>query len=430
MVKKDAIVVGAGLGGLSAGALLSKSGIKTLVLEKGENVGGRVAVLEKEGFAVDYGIHASLFAGKSAANEVLRAIGSEFRAANSGISFYRDGELKQFMGKKVLSLVRTRCLGRRDKIKLFRHFVKSLRKDANALYPVSVKEWLDGMNASEDIRDLLTGFCVALCASTSVERLSIGEIVQFVRTAVRKKRLFGYPLGGWNSILRPMEQAIRNSGEMRTKCAVEAIITKDGRVRGVVAGGEEIKSDLVICTVPAQQFPKLLGGAVPKDYVRKLESIRPSAGVWADYALGKKVSDVSNVIITANPPTLGWFISNLNPSSAPEGMQYLTTFAPLLFEELGDGQKVKNKLKELEEEYVKIFPEIERNILWKMERASVVNGAELNVNQTRNLRPDIKTPIENLFLVGDTTCADGAGGEIAFNSAMGCWDIISARYKK
>jgi phytoene dehydrogenase-like protein len=426
----DVIIIGAGLGGLSAGALLGSSGMRPLVLEKGENSGGRVTVIERDGFAIDYGIHASLFAERSAAGEIMRAIGSDFRAAKSGISFCEDGRLKQFMGKKALSLVRTKCLSRRNKIRLFWHFARSLRKDANTLYPVSVKEWLDDMDAEEEVRDLITGFCVALCASTSVERLSIGEIVQFVRTAISRKRLFGYPLGGWNSILKPMEQAIKSSGEIRTKCAVDTIITEDGKVKGVVAGGEEIKSDLVVYAIPAQQLPPLLGEALPKEYARKLEGMRPSAGVWIDYALKNKVADAGNVIITANPPTLGWFISNLNPSSAPESMQYLTTFAPLQFEELGDGAKIKNKLKELEENYIEIFPEIERNTLWKLERASVVNGAELNVNQTRNLRPDIRTPIENLFLVGDTTCADGAGGEIAFNSAKMCWEIISARNKK
>ena len=44
----DAIVIGAGVGGLSAGALLAKEGRKTLVIEKEDRVGGRALTLNGE----------------------------------------------------------------------------------------------------------------------------------------------------------------------------------------------------------------------------------------------------------------------------------------------------------------------------------------------------------------------------------------------
>ncbi len=54
-MKYDAIIIGAGLGGLSAGAFLSRSGKKVLVLEKMPEPGGRCRTVELMGHRFDIG---------------------------------------------------------------------------------------------------------------------------------------------------------------------------------------------------------------------------------------------------------------------------------------------------------------------------------------------------------------------------------------
>jgi phytoene dehydrogenase-like protein len=44
----DAIVIGAGIGGLSTASLLAKEGMKVLLLEKEDRVGGRALSLKGE----------------------------------------------------------------------------------------------------------------------------------------------------------------------------------------------------------------------------------------------------------------------------------------------------------------------------------------------------------------------------------------------
>lgn len=51
----DAVVIGAGLGGLSAGAQLAKSGRKVLVLEQSDLIGGCCSTFQREGFSFDLG---------------------------------------------------------------------------------------------------------------------------------------------------------------------------------------------------------------------------------------------------------------------------------------------------------------------------------------------------------------------------------------
>ncbi len=50
---KEVIIIGAGLGGLSAAIRLAKSGFSVTVLEKNENVGGKVNTVEADGYKFD-----------------------------------------------------------------------------------------------------------------------------------------------------------------------------------------------------------------------------------------------------------------------------------------------------------------------------------------------------------------------------------------
>jgi len=49
----DVIVIGAGMGGLTAAALLAKKGFKTLLLEKEDQVGGYAVSFKRQGFLFD-----------------------------------------------------------------------------------------------------------------------------------------------------------------------------------------------------------------------------------------------------------------------------------------------------------------------------------------------------------------------------------------
>ena len=51
----DVVVIGAGLGGLSSGALLASQGRKVLVLEQGERIGGCCSTFERDGYHFDTG---------------------------------------------------------------------------------------------------------------------------------------------------------------------------------------------------------------------------------------------------------------------------------------------------------------------------------------------------------------------------------------
>jgi len=53
----DVVIIGAGLGGLLCGAILSKEGLKVCILEKNEQIGGSLQTFRRDGLSLDTGIH-------------------------------------------------------------------------------------------------------------------------------------------------------------------------------------------------------------------------------------------------------------------------------------------------------------------------------------------------------------------------------------
>jgi phytoene dehydrogenase-like protein len=72
----DVVVIGSGLVGLTAGALLAKAGKKVLVAERHHRPGGYVHGFEREGYVFDSAVHL-LSAEGGLAQGVLTALGAD-----------------------------------------------------------------------------------------------------------------------------------------------------------------------------------------------------------------------------------------------------------------------------------------------------------------------------------------------------------------
>jgi all-trans-retinol 13,14-reductase len=57
MKKYDVVIIGAGLGGLECGAILSKEGRTVCIIEKNEQIGGSLQTFRREGVKFDTGVH-------------------------------------------------------------------------------------------------------------------------------------------------------------------------------------------------------------------------------------------------------------------------------------------------------------------------------------------------------------------------------------
>jgi UDP-galactopyranose mutase len=75
MKKYDAIVIGTGIGGSALSALLAHYGLKVLIVEKNDRIGGSCSYYKKDGFHVDIGTHTFSRGNKGPLGAVQRKIG-------------------------------------------------------------------------------------------------------------------------------------------------------------------------------------------------------------------------------------------------------------------------------------------------------------------------------------------------------------------
>src|SRR5438132_13001178 len=82
------VIVGGGIAGLTAAALLGKAGVPAILFEKSTTPGGRAATRERHGFLFNLGPHALYRAG--VLHETLKALNVEVRgrvpSANGGFA--------------------------------------------------------------------------------------------------------------------------------------------------------------------------------------------------------------------------------------------------------------------------------------------------------------------------------------------------------
>jgi phytoene dehydrogenase-like protein len=93
VVRADAVVIGAGAGGLCAAARLAHAGLHTIVVDDKDRVGGRASTEEIDGFKVNIGAIAIELGGVF--EETFNTVGAQLdiRTPEPASSFFIDGKL-------------------------------------------------------------------------------------------------------------------------------------------------------------------------------------------------------------------------------------------------------------------------------------------------------------------------------------------------
>lgn len=428
----DFIMVGAGITGLELSALLSQDGYRVLVLEATDRPGGRAQITTKDGYTVDYGVHLIRFGPESAISKICRQLGHKVDFIPLGKSFVQDedGKIKLFPTGPG-GFLRSEMFTFRERLKALKIMLSIKKGNFGSLKETSVKEWMDRNDIHGGLRRYFTLVSASMMVCPFIERSSVGEMLSNISRVLKTGYSVMYPAGGWKKLFELYIKIINKNGQIRYKSKVDSIIYDSGKVKGVRVGSEVIEGKNVITCVPVQQlFDSLLApGDFPEGIVRKCKTQRATSGVFIDYGLKKKITDTSGLWYLWEPMSFGMFTSNLEPSLAPEGKQLLTWLYPTETEDMSSPGKAKLREKELESALFKLFPELEKNIEWRRAvHLRMVDGTEVNVSQYKEKRigPTLGE-IKNLYLVGDSTSADGAGGDIGHESVLECYRAITGK---
>ena len=424
----DVIVIGGGYAGLSAGALLARKGYEVLLLERSKSLGGRAGYTQRDGYTVEYGLHANRNAAEGAAAEVFRRLGRELEFIEPGEpELWRDGEFLP-LPNSVGKIFKSPMLGLPAKLAAVRYLLKLVMGNPAKKYQTSLEELTAGCRSQETLEILRVISGIGIIAPDP-RQASAGELGAYLKKALRSKVKVAYPKGGTPAIIEGLREEVERNGQIMLGNKVTRLMLKKGLVNQVKTETATYSAYSVVSAIPVQELPDLFGGKnLPIKFTKAARDLIPTAGISLDVGLKRRVSEKDGLLVTSEPLSMGQFTSNIDPGMAPQGKQLLSWYYPLPLPWIKNAEKMQREEQRLREALAEMFPGIWEAVDWQRAmRLSMVDGFVPRPGQTREDRADFTIPsLENFFLCGDTTRAEGTGGDTAFNSAMHVCDLVSA----
>ncbi|TAK32951.1 MAG: NAD(P)/FAD-dependent oxidoreductase [Chloroflexota bacterium] len=445
MAHYDAIVVGAGAAGCSAGAILAKLGKKVLVVEKDSKPGGRAILMPFGDYKLAWGPHLIEDPGSGLAR-IFSFAGKtlEIGAQNDGMSVWGEGGWQP-----VGSLY-----SGEDRAQL-RAIVKELIATDYAEFErydnLPLRSWLAERTSSEGVFSLFE-FISVLEGQTDVwYNHSASDNLYVRKMHFQERGIPGFsfwPKGGFDKIFQDLADAIvEHGGEYRVG-TVARVVIEGGRVVGVelergpkatpneYPETEVIEADNVIVTVPAWDLLRIVDEAeLPSWYADSVKTMASldNRGNWIQmyvateepvYVNTEKELQAWFATPRAGLPGFGFLNSALDPELAPPGKHLFICGVPCGPEIIRDSRRLRQTFRDFEADMDEMFPALARSCIWR--RRSVVTnfGLRSQPGLVGTYRPDNRVPgIDGLYLAGDTYRSRGVGIDRAARSALTCVEL-------
>jgi all-trans-retinol 13,14-reductase len=312
----DAIVIGSGLGGLTAAACLATNGLRTLVAEQHEVAGGCTHTFRRDGgYEFDVGLH---YVGDCDPGGSIPQIHDGLGLAGRIEWLPMDPDRFDTLVFPEFTFEIPRGWDRfRDRlVETFPSEERGIRKCLHVLErigfeqervdpPVSLAEWalyparapitiqwglrplsalLDACKLGPGPRAVIAG--QALDHGSSPSRVSVLIHAAVVHHYVKSGGF--YPKGGGQVVAARLVETIRaHSGEVRTRSRVERILVRKGRAQGIrLHGGDTITAPIVVSNADIKRtFFELIGrehlGPIWRRRLERFEMALPLFVVYA-----------------------------------------------------------------------------------------------------------------------------------------------------
>ena len=277
----DVVVVGGGLAGLTAAALLARDGRRVELLERADAPGGRARTRRQGQFRLNLGPHALYVAGAGAA--VLRELGVPFDGASppsGGVLTCggREAPIPATPG----ALLRHRGLTLRGRLEALRFFAQVAR---GPLPPAacSFDAWLAARRTPPELARLLRAFVRLSTYVADTDALSAEAALRQLRQALDGVL---YVHGGWESLVRGLAERAQSLGaRLRTGCAVRSVAVGPAGPELRLEDGALVPARTVILAVPPRQALALLGSSAAPRLREFVTGCRPVLASCLDVGL-------------------------------------------------------------------------------------------------------------------------------------------------
>jgi phytoene dehydrogenase-like protein/NAD-dependent dihydropyrimidine dehydrogenase PreA subunit len=405
----NAVVIGAGIGGLMAAAALARAGHPVAVFEKLGFPGGRYTEIEYRGAPVTTGAWTSL-GPKSHIGRFLADLGIDIEYVALGDAGLTEQYSLRFPdGRHYASLLDALSPeARRAWLRAIAAGRRGVPRDASA------HDYIAGF--SEDADLLASVHAIAATASgLSSHDMPAGEYVQITLDARQAGADFAMPKGGVRSIIRGLTHALRQAGgELFLRTPVRRILVSEGRATGVeLADGREVAAGAVIHNGGPGRLVGLAGpDHLPEDYLGRLRALKRVDCAALFCATRQPLFEDAPILMTPGCRRLvGVFApSRLDPGLSKEGLYLYDAFFPVY------GEDRAAELELALADMRALFPAFDEFLAWYVPMFFTGDwpGTESGqtFGQTGEDRLDPVTPIQDLYLAGMDAKGSGVAGDL------------------
>ncbi len=416
----DAIVIGAGIGGLMAAAGLARGGKRVLVVEQLGFVGGKYTQLSYQGYAITTAAW-TCPGPKSRIGQLctklqapiqwvtihdVKSRGEHWVLAKDGRRFASTDEAQEALvgGSKGMSTV-------------YRWIADMYDPSINYPDDMTARQYIERyFPGNKDYLEYVQTIITYCFASQTVDTFSANETKRAIVDALEQMAVWGTAVGGTSAIVKGLEAVIINhGGEIVTKAQVQSILLEDGKAVGVrLMDGRSVKAAVLVHDAGMKRLLQLVGQQnLPAEYVSRLKGAIPAVVAALILGLNRDLLGKDHSLLH----TMGWertlnsyAPTFFDPRLAPPGKHILDVFWVMqppydLHHEL---DLVKGQLRE-------VFPGFDQAVElevpmffrdgWTAEMAH-------RLGQSGTQRLDPISPIPGLFLVGYDCIGYGMAGDI------------------
>lgn len=463
----DVVVIGSGIGGITAAALLAKAGQSVLVVERQDGPGGYAHSFQRGPYTFDPAVRWVGDAGVF--DHILTHLGVRDRCNLLILeSFYTavfpDYRLDLPRGAEAYIEAHVREFPHEEKG--FREFMEVCRivhHEAHMLPPTLSLKMLDDTAARfptlfkyirSTLKEVMDEYLTdprlkALCAAPwpyvglAPYRLAFMTFAQFLFSHV--DAVF-YTEGSFQKLVDALAAAVElNGGEVVLRNHVSRILVEDGKAVGIaLQDGEQIRAGTVISNADAfLTFNQLVGpDHLPASFLRNLNRLTHSLSAFNVYAATKldipkvagrtaheffyykswDVDEVYEQILKGQP--WGMFLTTptcVDPTLAPPGEHLIIASAMMPYDIGRPWEDEKDRYTEmLMDEIEQVLPGTRANLTFlegatplALERYTLNHkgsyvGWDMTPEQSTSRRPHHQTPVPGLYLSGHWTYPGGS----------------------
>lgn len=304
----DVIIIGSGLGGMTAANILGRNGHQVLLLESHNKLGGfatwfyrddrkHVFDISLHGFPVGMIKTCRKYWNKDIANHIVQL--KDVRFVNPQFKVQTDFTKEHYTQILVEQFGITKVI-----VDSFYEYLASMNFYDNSQMTNRelFEKFFPGRN--DVVRFLMEPITYANGSTLDDPAISYG----IVFSNFMSKGVYTFK-GGTDFIIKMMkEELLKNNVDIKLQAKVEKILVDNGKASGVVIGGKEIKSKTVLSNANIRSTILHLVGEdhFPPEFLKETKDVRlnsSSCQVYMGLKEGEEIPYIGELIFTSNYPT-------------------------------------------------------------------------------------------------------------------------------